>query len=32
MKDFSKLINKENINRLNCVILPMEVLKAFKIK
>ncbi len=33
MKDFSKLINKENINRLNCVILPMEAfLKAFKIK
>ena len=33
MKDFSKLINKENINRLNCVILPMEAfLKAFKIR
>ena len=32
-KEFSKLINKKNINRLNCVILPMEAfLKAFKIK
>ena len=32
-KDFSKLINKRNINRLNCVILTMEsFLKAFKIK
>ena len=32
-KEFSKLINKRNINRLNCVILPMEAfLKAFKIK
>ena len=31
-KDFKKLINKKNINRLNCVILPMEAfLKAFKI-
>ena len=29
-KEFSKLINKKNINRLNCVILPMEAfLKAF---
>ena len=32
-QEFSKLINKKNINRLNCVILPMEAfLKAFKIK
>ena len=32
-KEFNKLINKKNINRLNCVILPMEAfLKAFKIK
>ena len=32
-KEFSKLINKKNINRLNCVILPMEAfLKAFRIK
>ena len=32
-KEFSKLINKKNINRLNCVILPMEAfLKAFKVK
>ena len=32
-KEFSKLINKKNINRLNCVILPMEAfLKAFKAK
>ena len=32
-REFSKLINKKNINRLNCVILPMEAfLKAFKIK
>jgi len=30
-KDFNKLINKKNFNRLNCVILPMEAfLKAFK--
>ena len=30
--EFNKLINKKNINRLNCVILPMEAfLKAFKI-
>ena len=30
-KDFKKLINKKNINRLNCVILPMEAfLKALK--
>tara|TARA_X000001036_G_scaffold392803_1_gene391878 strand:+ start:1206 stop:1616 length:411 start_codon:yes stop_codon:yes gene_type:complete len=32
-KEFNKLINKKNINRLNCVILPMEAfLKAFRIK
>jgi len=32
-KDYKELINKKNINRLNCVILPMEAfLKAFKIK
>jgi len=31
-KEFNKLINKKNINRLNCVILPMDAfLKAFKI-
>ena len=31
LKDFNKLINKKNFNRLNCVILPMEAfLKAFK--
>tara|TARA_X000001036_G_scaffold84662_1_gene76675 strand:- start:6525 stop:6929 length:405 start_codon:yes stop_codon:yes gene_type:complete len=30
-KEFNELINKKNINRLNCVILPMEAfLKAFK--
>ena len=30
--DFNKLINQKSINRLNCVILPMEAfLKAFKI-
>tara|TARA_X000001036_G_C20607316_1_gene777523 strand:- start:43 stop:450 length:408 start_codon:yes stop_codon:yes gene_type:complete len=30
--EFNKLINKKNINRLNCVILPMEAfLKAFKV-
>ena len=33
LKDFNKLINKKSLNRLNCVILPMEAfLKAFKIK
>tara|TARA_B100000963_G_C22599657_1_gene659618 strand:+ start:423 stop:827 length:405 start_codon:yes stop_codon:yes gene_type:complete len=33
LKEFKILINKNNINRLNCVILPMEAfLKAFKIK
>jgi len=32
LKEFKILINKNNINRLNCVILPMEAfLKAFKI-
>ena len=30
-KEFKKLINKKNINRLNCVTLPMDAfLKAFK--
>ncbi len=30
--EFNKLIRKRNINRLNCVILPMEAfLKAFKV-
>ena len=32
-KDFTELINKKNINRFDCVILPMDAfLKAFKIK
>ena len=32
-KEFNLLINKKNINRINCVILPMEAfLKAFKAK
>ena len=31
-KEFNELIDKKNINRLNCVILPMDAfLKAFKI-
>ena len=31
-KEFNDLINKKNINRLNCVILPMDAfLKAFRI-
>ena len=31
LKDFNKLINQKSLNRLNCVILPMEAfLKAFK--
>ena len=31
-KEFNELINKNNINRLHCVILPMDAfLKAFKI-
>ncbi len=30
-KEFNNLINKKNISRFNCVILPMEAfLKAFK--
>ena len=33
LKEFDRLINKKNINRFNCVTLPMEAfLKAFKIK
>ncbi len=32
-KEFNKLVNRRNISRLNCVILPMEAfLKAFRIK
>ncbi len=32
-KEFRELINRENINRFDCVILPMDAfLKAFKIK
>ena len=32
-KEFKELINKKNINRFNCVILPMDAfLKAFNIK
>ncbi len=32
-KEFNKLIYKNNINRFNCVILPMEAfLKAFKVR
>ena len=32
LKEFDRLINKKNINRFNCVTLPMEAfLKAFKI-
>ena len=31
-KEFSQLLKKNNINRFNCVILPMEAfLKAFKV-
>ena len=31
-KEFEQLLNKKTINRLNCVILPIEALfKAFKI-
>ena len=31
-KEFKHLLNKKTINRINCVILPMEALfKAFKI-
>ncbi len=33
LKEFDKLLNAKNIDRLSCVILPMEAfLKAFKIK
>ena len=33
LKEFDRLINKKNINRFNCVTLPMEAfLKAFKMK
>ena len=32
-KEFNKLLNKNNLGRINCVILPIEALfKAFKIK
>lgn len=32
-KEFNKILNKNTLSRLNCVILPMEaLLKAFKIK
>ena len=32
-KEFNKLINRNNLGRINCVILPIEALfKAFKIK
>jgi|TARA_Y100001970_G_C13962382_1_gene713834 nitrogen fixation NifU-like protein len=32
-KEFNQLIKKKNINRFNCVILPMEAfLKAFKVR
>ena len=32
-KEFKELINRKNINRFDCVILPMDAfLKAFKIK
>ena len=31
-REFEKLLNKDNLNRINCVILPMEgLLKAIKI-
>ncbi|MAW17757.1 MAG: iron-sulfur cluster assembly scaffold protein [Pelagibacteraceae bacterium] len=31
-KEFKKLLNKSTINRVNCVILPIEaILKAFKL-
>ena len=33
LKEFDRLINKKNVNRFNCVTLPMEAfLKAFKMK
>ncbi|MFL2883191.1 MAG: iron-sulfur cluster assembly scaffold protein [Pelagibacteraceae bacterium] len=32
-KEFKVLLNKKNISRINCVILPLDaLLKAFKIK
>ena len=32
-KEYGLLLNKKTINRINCVILPMEALmKAFKVK
>jgi nitrogen fixation NifU-like protein len=32
-KEFSQLLNKKTLSRINCVILPIEALsKAFKIK
>ena len=32
-KEFNKLLDKNNLGRINCVILPIEALfKAFKIK
>ena len=32
-KEFSKLLNKKSLGRINCVILPMEaLLKAIKVK
>ncbi len=31
-KEFKYLINKNNLNRVNCIILPLEaLLKAFKL-
>ena len=31
-KEFNELINRKNVSRLNCVILPMDAfLKAFKV-
>ena len=33
LKEFNRLLNKDNLNRINCVILPIEaLLKAFNIK
>ncbi len=33
LREFSQLINKKYINRINCVILPMDAfLKAFKLR
>ena len=32
-KEFNKLVNKNNLSRINCVILPIEaLLKAFKVR